>query len=81
MRIKFESMPKRTNLKPDFRLWLEKLDRLNTEPFMERGREQPPLSAAAKCFAIHLFDTRQDDMTNAPLMVPKCILYSLYLIN
>jgi hypothetical protein len=50
MRIKFESMPNRTKLKPGFRLWLKKLDRLNTEPFMEHGREQPRPQRRRKMF-------------------------------
>jgi hypothetical protein len=59
MRIKFESMPKRTKLKPGFRLWLKKLDRLNTEPFMEYGREQPRAQRRRKMFRDPPADTRQ----------------------
>lgn len=50
MRIKFENMPKRTKLIPDFRLCLKKLDRLNTEPFMKEGREQPRRQRRRKVF-------------------------------
>ena len=56
MRIKFENMPKRTKLIPDLRLWVQKLDRLNTEPFMKEGRDQPRPQRRRKVFADHLLD-------------------------
>jgi antitoxin VapB len=30
------------SLHSDLRAWFSELDRLNTEPFMSRGRKQPP---------------------------------------
>jgi hypothetical protein len=43
-------MPKRTKPTPDFQLWLKKLERLNTEPFMKDGRDQPRPQRRRKIF-------------------------------
>jgi hypothetical protein len=63
MTRKFESMPKRTKLKPDFRLWLKSSTVSIPSRSWNVDVSNLALSAAAKCFAIHLLYTRQDDMT------------------
>ena len=62
------SAPKPTS---NFRLWLKKLDRLNSEPFMKHGREQPRPQRRRRMFRDPPARHEPKMTSRAPLMVPR----------